>query len=122
MRELGRIRPEIEEQVARLKKEDMKLAEVLCVTLGTILVDVDYPILKAYPSLRPVDILGKKYKNAKYCVVRYNKNSGSNDIVKSGILPEDAVRALAEIENKFPKDQDSFFSLELEDCLPSVDN
>lgn len=117
IKELERISFDIEQLSKLLMNEDKKSAKLLCEILSVILFDIEGPIIRKHPSLRPVVMLGKKYKNCAYRVVKYDKNSGSSCIVEKGVLPKDSSRVLAEIENKSPKEQDSFFCLELEDCL-----
>lgn len=115
IKELERICSIIESLGTCLQKEDVKLAEALYKRSADILLNIEGPIVKTYPSLRPVAMLGKKYQHYKYKVIKYDKNLNSCSIIKSAILPEDAQRVLTEVENNFNKDQNCFFYLELED-------
>lgn len=116
IKESERICSEIELLVTSLRKDDKTLAEKLCKILGNFLFDIEGPTIRANPSVRPVVMLGEKYKDCNYNVVRYDKISDSHPVMQSGILPKDAKRVLSEIEQKFHKDPNSFFYLELEEC------
>lgn len=122
IKELEKISSEVEQLERCLINEDKKLSEFLCKILSSILLDIEYPIIKAYPSLRPVVMLGEKFKNSTYKVVKFDKVSGLSYVMESGILSRDSAKVLSEIEKKSPSDQNSFFCLEIEDCSPPIEN
>ncbi|MGE4564879.1 MAG: hypothetical protein AB7F32_08410 [Victivallaceae bacterium] len=97
---------------AFMLNENKKMAGIINQTLGDILTDVYYPILRVYPSLLPS---GLAKKNSTYRVVEHHWDSGANFVKKSGILSQNANDVLAETENGIPARQDFFFYLELEE-------
>jgi hypothetical protein len=94
--------------------EEKKIAEILCKLSSDILIDIEYPIIKDYPSLRPVVMLGKAFKDSTYKIIKYNKSNRAFSIVKKGLLPEQTLSVLNEIESNSLSDQYLFW-LELED-------
>ena len=91
-----------------------KIAEILCKLSSDILIDIEYPIIKDYPSLRPVVMLGKAFEYSTYKIIKYNKSNRAFSIVKKGLLPEQTLSVLNEIESNSLSDQYLFW-LELED-------
>lgn len=114
VKELERISSDMEQLEWRMINEDKKFAELLCKILSVFLFDIEGPIIRDHPSLRPAVMLGKKHKNSTYKVIKYDKFSGSSHTVKSGIPPADSARVLAEIETESSHDENTFFGLALE--------
>jgi hypothetical protein len=51
--------------------EDKEFTKVSCKLLSDIMLDIEYPIIRNHPSLRPVDLLGKKFAGATYKIVQH---------------------------------------------------
>lgn len=122
VKDLERINSDIAQLERFLIKEDEKIAEALCKIIASIFWEIENPIIQEYPSVCPLVVVGEKYKKCIYRVVKSDRSAFTCCIVESKILPEDATRVLAEIENKYPENQDVRFRLEIESCIPTKEN
>lgn len=118
LKDLEKISSEIANLERFLIKEDEKLSEALCRIIADIFWRIEHPIIREYPSLCSLVVIGERYKECTYRIVRSDRNAFTCSVLKSEILPENAARVLSEIENSHPKNQNVHFYLEVESCTP----
>ncbi len=92
--------------------EDCALTEVLLRQVSNIMYDIEVPLVREYPCLRHRDLLEENQK-VTYQIIKYNKEDGSSEVIKTGIIPERSEEELIKIESS-ESNENYIFWLELE--------
>ena len=92
--------------------EDRELCKKFYFEISNIMFDLEGPIVKKYPSLRPPAMLDQNAK-CRYDIMRHDHEADAEEIILRDVAPDEAEETIRRIEAEEKTDETGFFYLEL---------